>query len=111
MAMNSQGPYLIVCPLSVLANWVNEFAKFAPDIPVSGCVKLTLSLSISRHASQVLMYHGTIAEREEMRKSKMDRRATSQASKRKKIDGSNASIPAFPVVSGVAVSHEPVTNI
>jgi ATP-dependent DNA helicase len=35
MAMNAHGPYLIVCPLSVLANWVNEFAKFAPDIPVS----------------------------------------------------------------------------
>lgn len=99
MAMNAQGPYLIVCPLSVLANWINEFAKFAPDIPVSDCVKLTLCLSILRYASQVLMYHGTIAEREEMRKIKMDRRATPQASKHRKIHGSNASIPAFPVVS------------
>ncbi|KAJ9098069.1 hypothetical protein QFC19_006504 [Naganishia cerealis] len=34
MAMNAQGPYLIVCPLSVLANWVTEFSKFAPDIPI-----------------------------------------------------------------------------
>jgi SNF2 family DNA or RNA helicase len=99
MAMNSQGPYLIVCPLSVLANWVNEFAKFAPDIPVSACLKLLRCWPISTSALQVLMYHGTIAEREEMRQSKMDQRAIAEASKRKKIDGSNASIPAFPVVS------------
>lgn len=45
------------------------------------------------------MYHGTPAERDELRKTKMDRRAPPQSSKRKKIDGSNASIPAFPVVS------------
>jgi hypothetical protein len=28
------GPFLIVCPLSVLSNWITEFQKFAPDIPV-----------------------------------------------------------------------------
>jgi hypothetical protein len=28
------GPFLIVCPLSVLNNWVMEFEKFAPTIPV-----------------------------------------------------------------------------
>lgn len=30
----SDGPVLIVVPLSTLRNWVNEFRKFAPDIPV-----------------------------------------------------------------------------
>ncbi|KAJ7108200.1 SNF2 family N-terminal domain-containing protein [Mycena epipterygia] len=42
-------PFLIVCPLSVLHNWVEEYKKFAPGIPV-------------------LMYHGTPAERAEMRR-------------------------------------------
>ncbi|KAF8182435.1 SNF2 family N-terminal domain-containing protein [Mycena galopus ATCC 62051] len=42
-------PFLVVCPLSVLHNWVSEFARFAPAIPV-------------------LMYHGTPAERAEMRR-------------------------------------------
>ncbi|KAF7995816.1 hypothetical protein HCN44_006923 [Aphidius gifuensis] len=28
------GPYLIICPLSTLPNWQNEFKKFAPKIPV-----------------------------------------------------------------------------
>ncbi|KAF8194717.1 SNF2 family N-terminal domain-containing protein [Mycena galopus ATCC 62051] len=42
-------PFLVVCPLSVLHNWISEFARFAPAIPV-------------------LMYHGTPAERAEMRR-------------------------------------------
>ncbi|KAJ6577684.1 SNF2 family N-terminal domain-containing protein [Mycena capillaripes] len=42
-------PFLVVCPLSVLHNWMEEFKKFAPGIPV-------------------LMYHGTPAERAEMRR-------------------------------------------
>ncbi|ORX56285.1 hypothetical protein DM01DRAFT_1017625 [Hesseltinella vesiculosa] len=33
-SMNVSGPYLIVSPLSTLANWINEFKRFAPDIPV-----------------------------------------------------------------------------
>ncbi|KAH7910079.1 SNF2 family N-terminal domain-containing protein [Hygrophoropsis aurantiaca] len=45
-------PFLIVCPLSVLHNWKEEFQKFAPDIPV--CV-----------------YHGTPAERAELRRTTM----------------------------------------
>ncbi|KAI8869290.1 hypothetical protein GQ42DRAFT_113391, partial [Ramicandelaber brevisporus] len=28
------GPFLIVCPLSTLSNWCNEFRKFAPSIPI-----------------------------------------------------------------------------
>jgi ATP-dependent DNA helicase len=43
------GPFLVVCPLSVLHNWISEFAKFAPSIPVC-------------------MYHGTQEERAEMRR-------------------------------------------
>ncbi|KAL1697101.1 SNF2 family DNA-dependent ATPase, partial [Schizophyllum commune] len=44
--------FLIVCPLSVLHNWVAEFEKFAPDIPVC-------------------MYHGTVDERAELRRTMM----------------------------------------
>ena len=29
-SMQVSGPYLIVTPLSTLANWVNEFKRFAP---------------------------------------------------------------------------------
>jgi ATP-dependent DNA helicase len=43
------GPFLIVSPLSVLHNWISEFAKFAPSIPVC-------------------MYHGTQDERAELRR-------------------------------------------
>ncbi|TEB25773.1 hypothetical protein FA13DRAFT_1756533 [Coprinellus micaceus] len=45
-------PFLIVCPLSVLHNWVSEYQKFAPSIPVC-------------------MYHGTPEERAEMRRTVM----------------------------------------
>lgn len=43
------GPYLIVAPLSTLSNWIDEFQKFAPSIPVC-------------------MYHGTKEHREELRR-------------------------------------------
>ncbi|KAH9470693.1 hypothetical protein MJO29_003529 [Puccinia striiformis f. sp. tritici] len=46
------GPFLIVCPLSTVANWVNEFERFCPTVPV-------------------VLYHGTKAEREELRASRM----------------------------------------
>lgn len=42
------GPFLIVAPLSTLANWMSEFERFAPTIPI-------------------LMYHGSQSAREEMR--------------------------------------------
>ncbi|TFY65079.1 hypothetical protein EVJ58_g2214 [Rhodofomes roseus] len=45
-------PFLVLCPLSVLDNWVEEFKRFAPDIPV-------------------VMYHGTPVERAEIRQKKM----------------------------------------
>eukprot|EP00803_Ostreobium_quekettii_P009166 evm.model.scf_268.3 EVM.evm.TU.scf_268.3 scf_268:59398-67593(-) len=46
------GPFLIVAPLSTLANWMSEFECFAPSIPA-------------------LMYHGSKQEREQLRKLKI----------------------------------------
>lgn len=51
-AKNVAGPYLIVTPLSTLANWVNEFKRFAPTI-------------------NVLLYHGSKEERQHMINRKM----------------------------------------
>ncbi|KAG8215643.1 SNF2 family DNA-dependent ATPase [Butyriboletus roseoflavus] len=45
-------PFLIVCPLSVIHNWIDEFHRFAPDIPVC-------------------MYHGPPADRAECRRTVM----------------------------------------
>jgi ATP-dependent DNA helicase len=33
------GPYLIVAPLSTLANWVNEFATFCPRVRINTLMK------------------------------------------------------------------------
>ncbi|CED83093.1 Chromatin remodeling complex WSTF-ISWI, small subunit [Phaffia rhodozyma] len=46
------GPFMIVCPLSVLHNWSAEFAKFTPDIPT-------------------IQYHGTPEERSVLRKTRL----------------------------------------
>ncbi|KAL0084919.1 SNF2 family N-terminal domain-containing protein [Phycomyces blakesleeanus] len=54
-AMNVSGPYLIVTPLSTLANWVNEFKRFTPEIPV-------------------LLYHGSKEERQHMINRKMQKK-------------------------------------
>jgi ATP-dependent DNA helicase len=43
------GPVLIVVPLSTLRNWVNEFHRFAPSVPV-------------------VEYHGSPEERAELRR-------------------------------------------
>ncbi|KAJ1822768.1 putative ATPase [Coemansia sp. RSA 2598] len=48
------GPFLILCPLSTLSNWVSEFYRFAPTTPV-------------------LSYHGTPDERRELRKRHLGR--------------------------------------
>ncbi|KAJ1951727.1 putative ATPase, partial [Dispira parvispora] len=48
------GPFLVVCPLSTLANWVNEFRRFTPSIPV-------------------VMYHGLPEERTRMRRKQMNK--------------------------------------
>lgn len=52
-------PFLIVCPLSVLHNWIDEYRKFAPKIPVC-------------------MYHGTPEERAKLRSSDMALPGTSE---------------------------------
>ncbi|KFY23854.1 hypothetical protein V493_05588 [Pseudogymnoascus sp. VKM F-4281 (FW-2241)] len=46
------GPHLIVAPLSTLSNWVEEFQKWTPSVPV-------------------LLYHGDPAKREELRTTKI----------------------------------------
>ncbi|KPM35457.1 hypothetical protein AK830_g11120 [Neonectria ditissima] len=51
---NYLGPHLIVAPLSTLSNWMDEFHKWTPSIPV-------------------IMYHGNKAQREEIFKTKMMR--------------------------------------
>lgn len=49
---NYLGPHIIIAPLSTLSNWIAEFQKWAPSIPV-------------------LMYHGNPKERENLRKTKL----------------------------------------
>ncbi|XP_067938071.1 lymphocyte-specific helicase-like isoform X2 [Watersipora subatra] len=50
ITMDIKGPFLIVVPLSTLPNWVNEFHRFAPKVPV-------------------VLYHGSKDEREVLRRS------------------------------------------
>ncbi|KAI6021044.1 SNF2 family N-terminal domain-containing protein [Pisolithus marmoratus] len=45
-------PFLIVCPLSVIHNWIEEFRRFAPSIPVC-------------------LYHGSPTDRAELRRTVM----------------------------------------
>lgn len=49
---NYLGPHLIIAPLSTLSNWIAEFQKWAPSIPVT-------------------MYHGNPKERQELLKTKL----------------------------------------
>lgn len=49
---NIEGPFLIAAPLSTLSNWIDEFARWTPDIPT-------------------VLYHASKAEREEVRKDHM----------------------------------------
>ncbi|XP_014609029.1 PREDICTED: lymphocyte-specific helicase-like [Polistes canadensis] len=47
------GPYLIIVPLSTLPNWISEFSKFAPSLPVvvfygSGSVRKSLRKKITQ---------------------------------------------------------------
>ncbi|KIN93828.1 hypothetical protein M404DRAFT_35699 [Pisolithus tinctorius Marx 270] len=59
-------PFLIVCPLSVIHNWIEEFRRFAPSIPVC-------------------MYHGSPTDRAELRRTVM----------REPDDGSEDTAQAF----------------
>lgn len=49
---NYLGPHLIVAPLSTLSNWMDEFAKWTPSIPV-------------------VMYHGNKDDRERIFRTSM----------------------------------------
>ena len=35
LARGGHGPFLVVCPTSVVGNWVRELERFAPDLPVT----------------------------------------------------------------------------
>jgi len=63
--LNTPGPFLILGPLATLPNWINEFKKWLPSCPV-------------------ILYHGSKAERQELRRKSM------QISKQKDME--------FPVV-------------
>lgn len=57
--MGSYGPFLIAAPLSTTSNWVEEFRKWTPTMPV-------------------LLYHGDKKEREKMRKTQLKHPGTAQ---------------------------------
>ncbi|XP_068656089.1 ATP-dependent DNA helicase DDM1-like isoform X2 [Aristolochia californica] len=48
------GPYLVIAPLSTLSNWANEFSRFVPSM-------------------NVILYHGTRKERQEIQQRHMPR--------------------------------------
>ena len=100
---NAHGPFLVACPLSVLSNWIKEFQKFAPLVPVSlgrGHTPSEMVLTRAFERKQVLMYHGTPAERAEIRETKMRPELLDIPLARKKpIPGGTGTIPVFPVVS------------
>ncbi|KAF1952346.1 SNF2 family helicase/ATPase-like protein PasG [Byssothecium circinans] len=55
----SYGPFLIAAPLSTTSNWVEEFNKWTPSIPV-------------------VLYHGDKKEREKIRRTKLKHPGTAQ---------------------------------
>ena len=55
----SYGPFLIAAPLSTTSNWVAEFEKWTPSIPV-------------------MLYHGDKKEREKLRKTRLKNPGTDQ---------------------------------
>lgn len=67
--MEFYGPFLIVAPLSTLSNWIEEFEKWVPGLPV-------------------LLYHGTKPHRTKLFKTEME----------KNVDKSKRVNKRFPVV-------------
>jgi ATP-dependent DNA helicase len=67
--MEFYGPFLIVAPLSTLSNWIEEFEKWVPGLPV-------------------LLYHGTKPHRTKLFKTEME----------KNVDRSKRVNTRFPVV-------------
>ena len=67
-------PFLVVCPLSVLHNWVDEYKKFAPDVRLfSKNSVLSEPLADVQLQIPVCMYHGTPVDRAELRRTVMAR--------------------------------------
>jgi ATP-dependent DNA helicase len=62
-----RNPFLVVCPLSVLHNWQQEYTKFSPQ--ASYCISSPSCISSSQ--IPVCVYHGTPQERAEMRSTVM----------------------------------------
>ncbi|KAG8914855.1 hypothetical protein FRC00_010341, partial [Tulasnella sp. 408] len=69
------GPFLIVCPLSVLHNWKAEFEKFAPTVPV-------------------VIYHGNPEHRRELVRTEMALPTDLGSSAASSPAGSRASTPS-----------------
>lgn len=69
------GPFLIVCPLSVLHNWKAEFEKFAPTVPV-------------------VIYHGNPEHRRELVRTRMALPTDINSSAASSPAGSRASTPS-----------------
>jgi ATP-dependent DNA helicase len=57
--MRVRGPFLVVAPLSTIGNWVKEFQRFAPSVPV-------------------LLYHGSKEERAVLRRKHMKSKSGAQ---------------------------------
>mmetsp|Transcript_21170 Transcript_21170/g.36081 ORF Transcript_21170/g.36081 Transcript_21170/m.36081 type:complete len:977 (+) Transcript_21170:36-2966(+) len=94
-----KGPFLVVAPLSTLQNWVNEFKKFAPELPV-------------------ILYHGTPQEREELRadflrqKFGAEAEATKKTGRRSKKGGfskvdDNVALPVVVTSFDIAMRDRP----
>jgi ATP-dependent DNA helicase len=84
--MGVKGPFLIVAPLSTLANWVKEFQKWAPSIPV-------------------VLYHGNKNERADLR-TNLSRAALKR---RKSAHSAQTAAPA-PVAAAMPPSPSPSTS-
>ena len=72
--MGVRGPFLVVAPVSTLSNWMAEFARWTPALPV-------------------VMYHGTKDERAALRQQilAMEGRAPAPAAKRRRTSSSGSS--------------------
>ena len=82
-------PFLVVCPLSVMHNWIAEYEKFAPSIPVC-------------------MYHGTPEERATLRRTVMAHPSVSLSSAPKAKRGRKSKKSAVDEVANTREEDFPV---
>ena len=61
-----RGPILVICPLSVAANWVNEWKRFTPDLPVTlyRGTRRVLSVELDRRDVIVTTFDTVVRDRE-----------------------------------------------